>query len=144
MGLIMATALILAVIAGAETKPDARQLRGPASSKGYVLVVLPDGQVNFATLDGLEIRSDANGIVLRPTMPAAPILRDKVQSWKLAVEQMAFALTETPAGAESVWIYRNGLLMTEGEDYTLAGKTVTFLPVQGTAPGDIITIRYRY
>jgi hypothetical protein len=140
----MATALILAAIAGAQTRVDVRSLKGPAGAKGYALVVLPDGQVAVATLDGLEIVVDANGVTLHPIVASA--IRDKAQSWKLTTEQTVFALSTPAASADGVWVYRNGLLMTEGEDYALSAdrKTVTFLPAQGAFIGDLIAIRYRY
>jgi hypothetical protein len=39
---------------------------------------------------------------------------------------------------------RNGLIMKRGLDYTLAGKTVTFIAEQTPQVGDIILAWYRY
>ena len=53
-----------------------------------------------------------------------------------------FSLANIPVGA-SLHLFRNGLFMTMGVDYTLSGQTITFLPNAGPNPGDILTASYR-
>jgi hypothetical protein len=54
-----------------------------------------------------------------------------------------FTLSQAPSPASSLLLHRNGLLMKNGLDYTLAGGTVTF--VAGAIPqsGDVLVASYR-
>lgn len=55
-----------------------------------------------------------------------------------------FALTTAPAPAESLHLFRNGLLQRQGGDYTLTGNTITFAPGSAPAQGDLLQAWYRY
>ena len=54
-----------------------------------------------------------------------------------------FTLANTPAPTSSLEVYRNGLLQTNGVDYTVAGTTITFLSVSIPQTGDLIETYYR-
>jgi len=54
-----------------------------------------------------------------------------------------FTLANTPAPTSSLAVYRNGLLQTNGVDYTLAGTTVTFLSNSIPQTNDVIAAYYR-
>lgn len=55
-----------------------------------------------------------------------------------------FTLAFTPSPPTSLILTRNGLVMKRGLDYTLAGKTITFIIEQTPQVGDIILAWYRY
>jgi len=55
-----------------------------------------------------------------------------------------FELAFQPSPQTSLILTRNGLVMKRGLDYTLAGKTVTFIAEQTPQVGDIILAWYRY
>jgi hypothetical protein len=55
-----------------------------------------------------------------------------------------FTLAHTPAPAASLALYRNGLFMTQGVDYSLNGATVTFVASAAPQTGDVLTASYRY
>lgn len=57
---------------------------------------------------------------------------------------LAFTLAHTPNPVASLVLFRNGVAMKNGADYTLSGTTVTF--VQGAQPqaGDLLQAWYRY
>jgi hypothetical protein len=55
-----------------------------------------------------------------------------------------FQLAFQPSPPTSLILTRNGLVMKRGLDYTLAGKTVTFIVEQTPQVGDIILAWYRY
>jgi len=55
-----------------------------------------------------------------------------------------FTLTFAPSPAGSLAIYRNGLQMEQGIDYTLSGNTVTFLVSSVPQTGDLLLANYRY
>ncbi|MGD0869101.1 MAG: hypothetical protein ABSB88_06090 [Bryobacteraceae bacterium] len=52
-----------------------------------------------------------------------------------------YTLSATPAAGATVDVFVNGLLMTEGLDYTLSGAALTFT---GQTIGDNPVIRVRY
>ena len=55
----------------------------------------------------------------------------------------SFILANVPNPATSLALYRNGLLLRQGGDYTLASNTVTFLTGAVPQPNDIILASYR-
>ena len=55
-----------------------------------------------------------------------------------------FALTHTPDPAGSLTLYRNGLRMTNGVDYTLSASTVTFFVTSRPQTGDQLAASYRF
>jgi hypothetical protein len=55
-----------------------------------------------------------------------------------------FTLANTPNPAGSVAVYRNGLRVALNIDYTLAGSTITFLPVALPQSGDTLVASYRH
>lgn len=55
-----------------------------------------------------------------------------------------FTLAFTPSPPTSLILTRNGLVMKRGLDYSLAGKTITFIVEQTPQVGDILLAWYRY
>lgn len=56
----------------------------------------------------------------------------------------SFTLNYAPAPAASLALYRNGIIMKQGLDYTLSGNTVTFFPASTPQAGDLLLASYRY
>jgi hypothetical protein len=56
----------------------------------------------------------------------------------------AFTLTFAPSPPASLALYRNGILMKQGADYTVSGNTITVYATSVLMPGDILTAYYRY
>ncbi|HTB18998.1 MAG TPA: hypothetical protein VK708_12835 [Bryobacteraceae bacterium] len=54
-----------------------------------------------------------------------------------------FTLAQTPAPTASLAVYRNGLLMTAGVDYTLGGAVITFMTGLVPQTGDTLSCSYR-
>lgn len=55
----------------------------------------------------------------------------------------AFTLANAPAPPASLELFRNGLLLSQGNDYTLSGNAVTFLTASVPQPGDTLLASYR-
>jgi len=55
----------------------------------------------------------------------------------------SFTLANTPNPAASLELFRNGLLMNQGGDYTLTGNTLAFLTSSIPQPGDVLLASYR-
>lgn len=54
-----------------------------------------------------------------------------------------FTLNNTPSPAESLKLYRNGLLMSAGPDYTLSAQQLTFTSGATPQPNDVLVAAYR-
>lgn len=54
-----------------------------------------------------------------------------------------FTLANTPSPASTLALYRNGLLMTQGVDYSLSGSTVSFVSGETPQSGDVLQAYYR-
>jgi hypothetical protein len=54
-----------------------------------------------------------------------------------------FSLASTPAPAASLTLFRNGLALSQGVDYTLSGSVVTFATGNVPQTGDILLAYYR-
>ena len=55
-----------------------------------------------------------------------------------------FTLQNQPSPVNSLSIYRNGILLSAGTDYSLAGSTITFFLGSIPQPGDTLSASYRY
>ncbi len=56
---------------------------------------------------------------------------------------VTFTLANTPNPSTSLALYRNGLRMMPGVDYTLSGSTITFAAASTPQTGDILIASYR-
>ncbi len=54
-----------------------------------------------------------------------------------------FTLANTPAAASTLMLYRNGVLLANGPDYSLNGATITFVSSQVPQASDVLQAYYR-
>ena len=57
---------------------------------------------------------------------------------------LTFTLASAPNPAGSLRLFRNGLLMDPGGDYTLSGSSITFIAVSTPRTGDSLAAYYRH
>jgi hypothetical protein len=109
----------------------------PVSS---ILVQDGSGILLFATLGpGLRLNCAATCVVeLIAQLPAPTSEKHKVTTATLP----SFTLLRTPLPNE-LEVIRNGITLTEGEDYDVAGAIVTFKPAEQPRQGDLVRFRYR-
>jgi hypothetical protein len=55
-----------------------------------------------------------------------------------------FTLQFTPSPSSSLSVYRNGILMKPGVDFTLSGNSLSFYIASVPQPGDLLAATYRY
>ncbi|MGA3015897.1 MAG: hypothetical protein ABSF62_02175 [Bryobacteraceae bacterium] len=55
----------------------------------------------------------------------------------------SFALSGTPAPATSLALYRNGILLKAGQDFSVSGSAITFVAAAVPQPGDTLLASYR-
>jgi len=55
----------------------------------------------------------------------------------------SFNLANTPSSPSTLMVYRNGLLLANGADYSLNGTAITFVSTQVPQSNDIVQVYYR-
>jgi hypothetical protein len=140
--LIIATALT----AIAQTHLLVQQLRGGTSANGQVVVALPNGTMVPALLDSaFSIDMTGPRPVLRVTLPEkTKVARLKVVAG--ANPAQAYLLEQTGLTGTATMVYRNGVLQSEGDDYSFTAEPtaarIQFNPTPPTTiqTGDIVQI----
>ncbi len=56
---------------------------------------------------------------------------------------LTFTLSQSPSPTLSLSLYRNGISLRQGVDYSLSGSTITFIAAATPQSGDILTAFYR-
>lgn len=96
-----------------------------------------DKSVHGGTNTGwtLLVRDEATGAIKK--LNATDLLQSGQEAFKATAGQTAYALTGSPVLPvfSKVWVFRNGVKLVAGTDYTVAASTVTLNP-GGTAPND--------
>jgi len=77
------------------------------------------------------------------TTTASGFVDSEVPGGSVNGANTAFVLANTPNPASSVALYRNGLLLKQSVDYTVAANSVTFLPGAIPQSGDTLLASYR-
>jgi len=138
--------LLLALAVGlfGQTKTTTNQLApsDPPAPTGKVYILTPEGVLKFATLgQGLILTCDAAGCTLdTPAIAPVPL---KVYPVTISTEKLlTYTLPSAPVIGELA-IVRNGLELTEGVDYSVAGLVVTFLAGAEPLQGDLVRVKYR-
>ena len=95
---------------------------------------------NLAT-DSLVV-SESDGTLRRVT--AESLLQSGDQNFNAVAGQSAYAVTNMPAAASKVWVYRNGVKLLPTVDYTIASGQVNFTSSISSlvAAGDVIEIQW--
>jgi uncharacterized protein YoxC len=57
---------------------------------------------------------------------------------------LAFTLANAPNPAASLKLYKNGVLMAQGVDYTLSGSAITFIAAAAPQTSDLLLAAYRH
>jgi hypothetical protein len=141
--MLMALPLLFVPALSAQTRARPEQLAADPAPTARVLVVLPSGVVALANMQDLVLDTSGPVPVLRASVAIASRMRR--QTWKPVAIESTFTLQDPPAG-ESLHVWRNGLLLSEGEDYTIdgPGTRITLKPGLEARPGDIMRAFYFY
>lgn len=135
-------------VVGLQNELEIRPMRGVGFGLGRTAVINTSGQLDGAAgslsdcvhVDGTSGPcgsgggSGVSGAFADGETPAGTV--DGVNT--------AFTLGNDPDPAASLALYRNGLLMEQGVDYTLSGDTITFVMASTPQSGDSLLAAYRY
>lgn len=75
--------------------------------------------------------------------PGANFVDGETPAGLLNGTNAVFTLADVPSPASSLELYRNGLRLKQGLDYTLEGNVITFASGAIPQPGDVLTASYR-
>jgi hypothetical protein len=119
-----------------------RPVKGPAYAPAGVAVVDSSGLLETASgvpTDCLHVDGSSG-----PCGTQSPSFTDaNVPAGVVDGSNAAFTLAAVPNPATSLNLYRNGLLLKAGQDYTLSGQSVQFVAGAVPQPGDTLLASYR-
>jgi hypothetical protein len=120
----------------------ARPLKGPGYSTGRVAWVNSSGSLESVTgslTDCVRVDGSAG-----PCGTSGPSFMDNDSpSGVVDGSNTLFTLTGTPNPPGSLTLYRNGMLMKSGQDFSLAANSVAFVSGATPQPGDTLLASYR-
>lgn len=132
--------LVSALLLLSQTAPRPEQIRAPAADAPRVYLFLPSGQAVVALLDASLVLDTSGPVpVLRAVAAPAPI-REAVEVQKLSSPATGLTCSRRPISEPELHI--NGVLYSQGEDYTRAEQQITLR--QPAQKDDVISIRYRW
>ena len=135
-------------VIGLTNELDVRPMRGVGFGIGRAAVINSAGQLDGAAgslsdcvrVDGSSgpCGSGGGGI-------GGGLFSDgEVPSGAVNSSNTIFMLSQAPDPPGSLQLFRNGLLMRNGADYTLNASVVTFFVVSTPQTGDLLTANYRF
>lgn len=80
---------------------------------------------------------------LSVSIPGVGFVDQQTPSGSINGVNTSFTLSQTPSPSTSLAVYRNGLLLSSGIDYTLSGAVITFLTGGIPQTSDILLCSYR-
>ncbi len=146
-----ATDITLTDVAGLESALDERPKKGTgypapedAAWQDRVAVIGNAGELAPAAgSPGDCVRVDGSTGPCGVSAGVAGFVDNQAPAGAVDGANVAFPLTDSPAPASSLLLYRNGLLQKQGVDYTLSTNDISFLVVSTPQPGDLLLASYR-
>jgi hypothetical protein len=132
-------------IQGLENELLLRPMRGFAFGPGRVAVINSTGQIDAAQGNLADcVHVDGSAGPCGSLVEAAPGFVDhEIPVGTINSSNATFTLAAAPVPASSLMLYRNGLLMRSGVDFTLSGPTITFTVQSVPQTGDGLLASYR-
>jgi hypothetical protein len=119
----------------------ARPLKGPGYAAGRVAVVDALGALETVTGSPSDcVRVDGSS---GPCGTSASFVDHDSLTGIVDGSNVTFSLSGTPQPASSLAIFRNGVLLSAGEDYSANGSNIAFIPAAAPQPGDTLLASYR-
>jgi len=128
--------LACALLVIAQTTVPLSSIR--ALGNGLVLVVVDNWPVP-AALDGLEVDTSGTQPILRVTANGGTLVPMQRVDYVITSNIVEFGV---PTPFSDLLVYRNGMLMSIDNDYTIAGGIVRFVVGQAPQLGDIVILRW--
>ena len=141
------TPVQIADVIGLSNELAVRPMKGVGFGIGRAAVINSAGQIDAASgslgdcvkVDGSSGPCGSGGGAAGSSFADAEVPAGLVNG-----VNTTFTLAAAPSPGSSLTLYRNGLLMNQGTDYQLSGRTVTFFLASVPLTGDLLTAGYRF
>jgi hypothetical protein len=132
-------------IEGLEAALAARAMRSPLMQASRAAVINANGEVmSAAGQAGDCVRADGTTGPCGDGGGSLPLMVDgETPAGAVDGINAVFGLNYGPSPMDSLRLYRNGILLKSGVDYTLTGNTITFLQEAKPETGDVLQASYR-
>lgn len=135
------TSIEISEVEGLQEILNVKVSRGPGYTPSRAAVVDALGQLTSATGTASDcLRVDGTS---GPCGSPVVFVDQEVPGGTADGANRTFTLSGAPSPAESLHVYRNGLLQRVNVDFTLSGAIITFLPGAVPQSGDILLASYR-
>lgn len=137
--------LTIGDVEGLEAALAARAMRSPLLQANRAAIINANGEVmSAAGSAGDCVRADGTTGPCGDAGGALPLMVDgETPVGAVDGTNTVFTLNYAPSPVESFRLWRNGILLKAGVDYTLSGNTVTFLEAARPETGDVLQAAYR-
>ena len=140
------TTIQITDISGLQTALNSRVSAGPGFASSRAAVIDASGSIDGAVgnlsdclhVDGSSGVCGGGGGTTNATFADGEMPGGAVDG-----SNASFNLANAPNPASSLALYRNGLLLERGLDYTVSGSTISFQSTDIPQPGDILQASYR-
>lgn len=143
----LTTAVNISDVTGLQNQLTIRPQEGANFAIGRTAIINSSGQIDGASGSLSDcVRVDgSSGPCGSGSGGVLPSYSDgEIPSGSINGSNTSFTLANAPSPAASLSLYLNGLLMTQGTDYTLSGNTIAFLTASTPQSGDLLIASYRY
>jgi hypothetical protein len=126
---------------------NVRPTQGVGFAPGRAAIINPAGQIDAADGSlGDCVRVDGtSGPCGGGSSGVLPLYADsETPTGSVDGTNTVFTLNYTPSPTGSLALFRNGLLMRPGSDYSISGNTLVFFLGSVPQPGDLLVANYRY
>jgi len=137
--LFVTAALATAQIFGQGTQIPSASISYPTVTVPTIHMLTPTGSVLVQLHPSIVLDTSGPVPMLRAISPPAPARR--VEVFKQATAYTTVTMSKPADTNQLIQVWRNGLLMAPGIDYTVSLQVITFT-LQPTAVGDIVQVQY--
>ena len=134
-------------VIGLENELDVRPMHGVGYTLGRTAVINSSGQIDGAAgslADCVHVDGSSGPCGVGGGGVSGAFADGEVPAGAIDSNNRSFMLVHEPEPASSLTLYRNGLRMAAGVDYTLSSNIVTFYVASTPQTGDQIVANYRY
>lgn len=142
------TSIQISDVTGLTNELNVRPMEGTAFTPSRAAVINTAGQIDAAAGnlgDCVHVDGTSGPCGSASGTGASPNFADsETPAGLVDGSNTVYTLSYTPSPSASLALFRNGMLMKQGVDYTISGATITFYVASDPQPGDLLTANYRY
>jgi hypothetical protein len=142
----LSTPIQIGDVTGLTNALNVRPQEGVGFAIGRVAVINQAGQIDGAAGNSGDcVRVDGSSGACGGGGGLVPLYVDsEVPAGAVDGVNTTFTLHFAPSPVGSLDLYRNGLLMTQGTDYSITAAVIHFFLASVPQPGDVVVASYRY